>query len=301
MDDIDFLARRFEEHRSHLRAVAYRMLGSQSEADDAVQEAWLRTSRADRSDVENLGGWLTTVVSRVCLTMLDTRRRRREAVLDDGHLPDPVVAAAEASGAGAGGDPEAEALTADAVGLALLVVLDQLSPAERLAFVLHDLFALSFEEIAPIVDRSPAAARQLASRARRRVQGAEEPEADVARQRRVVDAFLAASRGGDFEALLEVLDPEVVLRADDGTLRVLSGARAVAGGASAFGRGTSGVTVRPALVDGAVGAVSFHADGRPLSVLAFRVRGDHVIGIDILADPARVAALDLSEVLGGAA
>src|SRR5919198_1193351 len=227
MDDDEFLAGRFEEHRAHLRKVAYRMLGSVSEADDAVQEAWLRLSRSDTSDVENLGGWLTTVVGRVCLDMLRRRTSRREDPLE-AHLPDPIVSHAD------GIDPEHEALLADAVGLALLVVLESLGPAERLAFVLHDMFAVPFEEIAPIVGRSPAAARQLASRARRRVRGAAAvPEAHLTRQREVVDAFLAAARGGDFDALLAVLDPDVVLRADRGAVppgasRVVRGARAVA-------------------------------------------------------------------------
>ncbi|HWI72805.1 MAG TPA: sigma-70 family RNA polymerase sigma factor [Baekduia sp.] len=286
MDETDLLARRFEEHRDHLSAVAYRMLGSRAEADDAVQEAWIRTSRADRDDVENLGGWLTTVVSRVCLNMLDTRRRRREEALDEGRLPDPVVEV---------GGPEGDAVLADAVGAALLVVLDQLGPAERLAFVLHDLFGLSFDEIAPIVDRTPAAARQLASRARRRVRGADVPsEAGLAQRRRAVDAFLAASREGDFEELLTVLDPDVVLRADDGSgaLRILHGARAVAGGASVAGpRGAAGRVVRHALVDGGAGVVFFE-DGVPVVIMAFRVGDDgRVTGLDILADAPRVTAL----------
>ena len=293
MDDTDQLARRFEEHRGHLRAVAFRMLGSRAEAEDAVQEAWIRTSRADRDDVENLGGWLTTVVSRVCLTMLDVRRRRREEALDGGRLPDPVIAAAP----DAAEDPEDAAVLADAVGAALLVVLDQLSPAERLAFVLHDLFGLAFEEVAPIVDRSPAAARQLASRARRRVRGAEAPDADPARRRAVVDAFLAASRGGDFEGLLAVLDPDVVLRADDGSgaLRIVTGARAVATGASAAGRAAIGAgrIPRPALVDGAEGFVVYAADGAPVTTMAFTVRDGRIVAIDILDDAARVAGLAL--------
>ena len=210
MDERDWLAERFEEHRTHLRAVAYRMLGSLSEADDAVQEAWLRLSRTDTNKVENLGGWLTTVVARVSLNMLRSRRSRQEAPLGV-HMPDPIIDRAD------GTDPEHEALLADSVGLALLVVLETLTPPERIAFVLHDMFAVPFDEIAPIVDRSPDAARQLASRARRRVQGENTvPDADLNTQRRVADAFLAAARGGDFEALLEVLDPDVVLRADLG-------------------------------------------------------------------------------------
>src|SRR5690242_3391019 len=221
----------FEAHRPHLHAVAMRILGSRAEADDALQEAWIRIERADTSDVENIGGWLTTVVSRVCLSMLDARRRRREEALDAGRLPDPIVTLAD----DAAPDPEGEALAADAVGAALLVVLETLQPAERLAFVLHDVFAVPFEDIAGIVGRSPAAARQLASRARRRVQGADRhaPTAD----RRIVDAFLAASREGDFAGLLAVLDPDVVLRADDGggALKIVEGARAVAGNARRFG------------------------------------------------------------------
>src|ERR687895_1756145 len=217
MDENEFLAKRFEEHRSHLRAVAYRMLGSLSEVDDAVQEAWLRLSRTETSGVENLGGWLTTVVGRVCLDMLRSRTSRRVVPLGEPlgtRVPEPLVSRAD------GIDPEHEALLADSVGLALLVVLETLSPAERLAFVLHDMFSVPFDEIAPIVDRSPAATRQLASRARRRIQGAHAvPDADLDTQREVVDAFLAAAREGDFEALLEVLDPDIVLRADGGTLR----------------------------------------------------------------------------------
>ena len=231
MDEHDWLAERFEANRTHLRAVAYRMLGSLSEADDAVQEAWLRLSRSDTSGVENLGGWLTTVVARVCLDMLRSRKSRREEPLG-AHVPEPIVSRED------GIDPEHEALLADSVGLALLVVLETLAPAERLAFVLHDMFAVPFDEIAPIVGRSPAAARQLASRARRRVQGAATaPDADLTRQREVVDAFLAASRGGDFDALLAVLDPDVVLRADRaavqaGASREVRGAAAVAEHAS---------------------------------------------------------------------
>src|ERR687889_2747340 len=221
----------FEAHRPHLHAVATRILGSRAEADDALQEAWIRIDRADTSDVENMGGWLTTVVSRVCLSMLDARKRRREEALEAGRLPDPIVTLADETAP----DPEGEALAADAVGAALLVVLETLQPAERLAFVLHDMFAVPFEDIATIVERSPAAARQLASRARRRVQGADRdaPTAD----RRVVDAFLAAAQGGDFAGLLELLDPDVVLRTDDGSgaLGIIRGARAVAGSARLYG------------------------------------------------------------------
>jgi len=290
MGESDWLAERFEEQRPQLRAVAYRMLGSLSEADDAVQDAWLRFSRADTSDVENLGGWLTTVVARVSLNVLRSRRSRREESLDV-RMPDPVVSPED------GTDPEHEALLADSVGLALLVVLEQLSPAERLAFVLHDMFAVPFDEIAPIVGRTPEAARQLASRARRRVQGAGPvPDADLTRQREVVDAFLAASRGGDFDGLLAVLDPDAVLRADGGTewaeaTRVIRGAATIAGQALAFSQ--PGLLVRPALVNGAPGIVNF-VDGRPFSVLGFTVVGGRIVEIDILADPARLRELDLS-------
>src|SRR5215813_3802391 len=248
MDENEWLAERFEEHRAHLRAVAYRMLGSLSEADDAVQEAWLRVSRAGTTDVQNLGGWLTTVVGRVCLNMLRSRRTRREAPLGS-HVPDPLVAPED------GTSPEHEVLIADSVGLALLVVLEMLPPAERLAFVLHDMFAVPFDEIAPIVGRSPAAARQLASRARRRVQGAGPHDRDLARQRQVVDAFFAAAREGDFAALVAVLDPDVVLRADGGAQ---PGASAVIRGAAAVARQAlmfAGPARRthPVLVNGAAG------------------------------------------------
>jgi RNA polymerase sigma factor (sigma-70 family) len=290
MDERDWLADRFEEHRTRLRAVAYRMLGSLSEADDAVQEAWLRLSRTDASEVENLGGWLTTVVARVSLNMLRSRSVRREEPIGV-HMPDPIVDRAD------GPDPEHEALLADSVGLALLVVLETLSPPERIAFVLHDMFAVPFDEIAPIVDRSPEAARQLAGRARRRVQGEKTvPDADLDGQRKVADAFLAAARDGDFEALLEVLDPDVVLRADLGPLpaggsREVRGARAVAGQALFFSR--LGLVMQPALVNGAVGAVSTR-DGEPFSVGALTVRGGKIVAIDILADPERIRQLDLT-------
>jgi RNA polymerase sigma factor (sigma-70 family) len=290
MDERDVLAEQFEANRSHLRAVAYRMLGSLSEADDAVQEGWLRLSRADTSEVENLGGWLTTVVARVCLDMLRSRTSRREQPLGV-HLPDPIVSREGEA------DPEHEALVADSVGLALLVVLETLAPAERLAFVLHDMFAVPFDQIGPIVGRSPTAARQLASRARRRVQGtATVPDADLARQREVVDAFLAAARGGDFDALVAVLDPDVVLRSDGGALRpglsaMLRGAAAVAGRALTFAR--SAPYARPALVNGAVGIVAV-ADGQPLSVLGFTVAGGRIVEIDVLVDPARLSQLDLT-------
>jgi RNA polymerase sigma-70 factor, ECF subfamily len=290
MDERDWLAERFEEHRTQLRAVAYRMLGSLTEADDAVQESWLRLSRTGADEIENLGAWLTTVVGRVSLNMLRSRRQRREESLEI-HMPEPVLDRPD------GTDPEHEALLADAVGLALLVVLDTLSPAERLAFVLHDMFAVPFGEIAPIVDRSPEATRQLASRGRRRVQGGNAvPDADLDTQRRVVDAFLAASRQGDFEALVAVLDPDVVLRADFGA-RPAGGSRVVRGaenvGSQAFAFSRLGLDVRPALVNGAPGAVSLR-DGEPFAVGAFLVRGGRIVAMDILADQARLRALDLT-------
>ena len=290
MDEQPWLAERFEEQRPRLRAVAYRMLGSLSEADDAVQEAWLRVSRADAGGVENLGGWLTTVVARVSLNMLRSRRTRREEPLEL-RMPDPVI------GHEGRGDPEQEALLAEGVGLALLVVLDTLTPAERLAFVLHDLFAVPFEEIALLLERSPAAARQLASRARRRVRGAAPaPDPDLTHQRAVVDAFFAAARDGDFEALVAVLDPEVVLRADGGTARarqsvVIHGAREVAAQAAIGTRFAP--FVRPALVNGTAGAVVV-AGGRLLSVMAFTVANGKVAAIDVLFDPDRLAGLDLA-------
>jgi RNA polymerase sigma factor (sigma-70 family) len=292
MDERDWLAERFEEHRAHLRAVAYRMLGSLSEADDAVQEAWLRLSRTDAGAIENLGGWLTTVVARVSLNMLRSRKVRGEAPLGI-HMPDPIVDAAD------GTNPEHEALLADSVGLALLVVLETLSPPERLAFVLHDIFAVPFDEIAPILDRSPAAARKLASRARLRVQGESTiPDADLETQRKVVDAFLAAARDGDFEALLEVLDSDVVLRRDVAPLGgsgEVRGARAVAGQALAYSR--FGALMQPALVNGAAGAVAIR-DGEPFAVGAITVRGGKIVEIDILADPERLSRLDLTTLEG---
>jgi RNA polymerase sigma-70 factor, ECF subfamily len=289
MRENDWLAERFEEHRPQLRAAAYRMLGSLSEAEDAVQEAWIRLSRSEPGEIDNFGGWLTTVVARVSLNMLRSRRTRREEPLDV-HVPDPVVSPAQ------GLDPEHEALLADSVGLALLVVLETLSPAERLAFVLHDMFAVPFEEIAPIVDRSPAAARQLASRARRRVHGhAPVPDADLAEQRRVVDAFFAAAREGDFDALVAVLDPDIVLRSDagagaTGTVEV-HGAETVAGRAMTF----AGLSpyVRPALVNGAAGVVVM-PQGRPFAVMGFTVSGGRIVAIDALADPERLSKLDLA-------
>jgi RNA polymerase sigma factor (sigma-70 family) len=293
MDEHNWLAKRFEADRTRLRAVAYRMLGSLSEADDAVQEAWLRLSRSDTSGVQNLGGWLTTVVARVCLDMLRSRRSRREKPLGEPqvgvHVPDPIVSRAD------GLDPEHEALLADSVGLALLVVLETLSPAERLAFVLHDMFAVPFGEIAPIVGRSPAASRQLASRARRRVRGAATvPDADLNRQREVVDAFLAAARGGDFDALVAVLDPDVVLRSDRGAVpadasREVRGAPAVARRAAK----ERARAARPALVNGAVGVV-VAPRGRLLMVLGFTIRGGKIVEIDAIADPARLRKLDLA-------
>ena len=290
MDEREFLAQQFEEHRTRLRAVAYRMLGSLSEADDAVQETWLRLSRTDSDEVENLGGWLTTVVARVSLNILRSRRSRREEPLDV-RMPEPIVDRAD------GTDPEHEALLADSVGLAMLVVLETLNPAERLAFVLHDMFAVPFDEIAPIVDRSPEAARQLASRARRRVQGETAiPDADLDTQREVIDAFLAAAREGDFEALLEVLDPDVVLRADRGAValgasRVVRGAANVARQALAFSR--LDLEVRPALVNGAVGTVTFR-DGRPFAIAGFTIRNRRIVEMDILADPERLSQVDLT-------
>jgi RNA polymerase sigma factor (sigma-70 family) len=288
LDERDWLTKRFEEQRPHLRAVAYRMLGSLSEADDAVQEAWLRLNRSDTREVENLAAWLTNVVARVSLNMLRSRKGRREEPLGV-HMPDPIVDRAD------GTDPEHEALLADSVGLALLVVLETLSPAERLAFVLHDIFAVPFDEIAPIVERSPEAARQLASRARRRIQGETTvPDADLETQREVVEAFLAAARGGDFEALLEVLDPDVVLRVDfgpEGGSRVLRGVRAVAGQALFYPR--LGLDMRTALVNGAVGLVTLR-DGEPFAVGGFTVRNRKIVAMDILADPERLGRLDLT-------
>ncbi|WP_369230288.1 RNA polymerase sigma factor SigJ [Streptomyces sp. R21] len=291
MDEND-LARQFEEHRGHLRAVAYRMLGSLSEADDAVQETWLKLSRSETEDIRNLGGWLTTVVGRVCLNMLRSRTARREEPMDT-YVPDPVVSPLERI------DPEQEVLQADSVGLALLVILETLEPAERLAFVLHDMFAVPFDDIAPIVGRSSAATRQLASRARRRVQGsAPTPDPDIGRQKKVLDAFLAAARGGDFEALVAVLDPDVVLRADAGALvggaavsKLVRGAEAVAGQAVMFR--SVAVSSRLVLVNGAVGVVTL-LDGKPMGVMGVTVADGRIVAVDILADPERLARLDLS-------
>jgi RNA polymerase sigma-70 factor (ECF subfamily) len=285
------LAEQFEEHRAHLRAVAYRMLGSASEAEDAVQESWIRLGRTDVNDVENLRAWLTTVVARVCLDMLRKRTSRREDPLDT-HVPDPLITRAE-------GDLEFDAMLADSVGLALLVVLETLEPAERLAFVLHDVFGMTFDEIAPIVDRSAVAARQLASRARRRVQNSA-PNADrnVRRQRRVIEAFMAAAREGDFERLVAVLDPDIVLRADGGALaglsRVVRGANAVAAQAATFSR--SGLFNQLVLVNGDLGFVSRRSDGRLFAVIGFTIAGGKVVEMDILADPERLSRLDLSAI-----
>jgi RNA polymerase sigma-70 factor (ECF subfamily) len=289
----EWLAERFEEHRAHLRAVAYRMLGSVGEAEDAVQEGWIRLSRTDVDQVDNLRGWLTTVVARVCLDMLRTRASRREDSLDT-HVPDPIVRAIGRGDEGV----EADAMLADSVGLALLVVLEKLDPSERLAFVLHDVFGMTFEEIAPVVDRSAVATRQLASRARRRIQGqAPTSEADLRKQRRVVDAFLAAVQKGDFEALVTVLDPEIVLRADGGAARGMSrlvrGAQAVAAQAAAFSK--LGLTSRVALVNGNIGVVSRLPDGRLLSVIGFTIADGKVLAMDILADPDRLSRLELPD------
>jgi RNA polymerase sigma factor (sigma-70 family) len=285
-DDAALLARRFEAARGHLRAVAYQMLGSLAEAEDAVQEAWLRLARSDVSGVENLTGWLTTVVGRICLDVLRARRSHREESLDAGHLPDPVVIALDAA------DPERAALLADRVGLALLVVLDALAPAERLAFVLHDMFGVPFADIGPVVGRTAGATKMLASRARRRVQGeVPVPDADPARQREVVDAFLVAARAGDFAALVALLDPDVVLRADTGAAGVsalVRGAAAVASRALSFA-GT-GLGMRPVLVQGVPGMVNLQ-DGRPVTLLAYTVVDGRIAAIHVLADPDRVAGL----------
>jgi RNA polymerase sigma factor (sigma-70 family) len=286
MTDHALPAELFETRRGRLRAVAYRMLGSLSEADDAVQEAWIRASRASLAEVENLDGWLTTIVARVCLNMLRTRTRRREEPFGD-HLPEPVVSVEDET------DPEHEALLADAVGLALQIVLDTLTPAERVAFVLHDMFAIPFDEIAAITDRTPEAARQLASRARRRVQDeAPAPDGDLEGQREVVDAFFTASRAGDFEALVAVLDPDVVLRGDfgGGQVRVVRGAEAVASQARAGARGRE--WPRTVLVNGTPGGLAYE-DGRPVALLAFTVIGGRIAEIDILGDTERLAALDM--------
>jgi RNA polymerase sigma factor (sigma-70 family) len=289
MAEPDWLTEGFEQNRTRLRAVAYRMLGSFAEADDAVQEAWLRLSRSDASGVENLGGWLTTIVARVCLNVLRSRNTRREEPVGV-HVPDPVISRAD------GTTPEDEALLADSVGLALHVVLETLTPAERLAFVLHDMFDLPFDEIAPLVERSPATARQLASRARRRVRGADvhAPDPDIARQREVVDAFFAAAHQGDFDALVAVLDPDVVLRSDGGTAHpaasmVLHGAAAVAGRALTMAQPAT--VKRPALVNGAAGVV-VTIGGRPAAVMGFTVSHGKIVEIDAILDPGRLRWLD---------
>jgi RNA polymerase sigma factor (sigma-70 family) len=287
MDEHEWLATQFEANRAHLRGLAYRMLGSLSDADDAVQEAWLHLRRSDTQGVENLGGWLTTVVARVCLDMLRWRKSRREESVG-AHVPDRIA------GHEAGNDPEREAVLADSIGLALLVVLETLAPAERVAFVLHDMFAVPFEEIAPIVGRSPTAARQLASRARRRVQGAATvPDADLTHQREVVDAFLTAARGGDFDALLAVLDPDVVVRADASAVR--AGASGEVRGAAAVAETFSGRArvARPALVNGAVGLV-WAPRGRPRVAFRFTIMRGRIVGIDLVADPDRLRELDLA-------
>src|SRR6266567_8713038 len=280
MDEHDVLAERFETHRTRLRAIAFQTLGLASEADDAVQEAWLRLSRCDPDDIENLGGWLTTVVARVCLNMLQSRREQPAGI----HLPGSVISDAD------GIDPEQEALLADSIGPALLVILHTLAPAERLAFVLHDMFAVPFDDIAPIVGRSPTAARQLASRARRRVHGVTPVlGTDLTRQRAIVEAFLTAARNGDFEALLEALDPDVVVRSN--------GAEAVRGAAAVAGRALAGlrsaqVTLR-ALINGAAGVVTA-ADGRPITLVAFTITGAKIVAIDLIDDPRRIADADLA-------
>lgn len=300
MNSTDWPTGQFEDNRDHLRSVAYRMLGSLTEAEDAVQEAWLRLSRADTGDVRDMRAWLTTVVSRVCLDMLRSRASRREDSIDtDVHVPDPIVTRIDDA-------PEEQAILADSVGIALLVVLDTLSPAERLAFVLHDVFAVPFEQIGPILDRSPAAAKQLASRARRRLRGTASPDAtpsdaaEAARQRRVVAAFQAASAGGDFEALLAILDPDVVLRADVGAgsafgpSRVLHGAEAVAAQARRFAPLSQ--YAHPVMVNGGPGVI-VAPNGQPVALLAMTVSGDRISEIDIIADPVRLARLSLTDLL----
>ncbi len=288
MNERDYLAEQFEEHRTHLRAVAYRMLGSVSEVDDAVQEAWLRLSRADAADIGNLGGWLTTVVARVCLDMLRSRQSRREEPFTP-DAPEPVATGTR------GSSPEQEALLADSVGLALLVVLDRLAPAERLAFVLHDMFAVPFEEIAPIVGRSAEATRQLASRARRRVRGGAAPDPGLVRQREVVEAFIGALRAGDFDGLLAVLDPDLVVRADmpvpRGAPSEIRGAAVWAKGAVAYGHLAQ--LTRPALVNGAIGVV-VAPRGRLVRALRFTIANGKITEIEVIGDPARLGELDVS-------
>jgi RNA polymerase sigma factor (sigma-70 family) len=285
MSDPDWLAQKFEEKRSHLRAVAYRMLGSLTEADDAVQEAWLRLSRSDTGAIENLDGWLTTVVGRVCLDALRSRKSRREEPFD-AHVPDLVVSRDDS------GNPEHEALLADSIGVALVVVLQTLAPDERLAFVLHDIFAVPFAEIAAIVGCSTVAARQLASRARRRVRGASVNDADVKQQRKVVDAFFTAVRGGGFDALIAVLDPDVVVRNDYGEPRQIRGARVVAEHALMFAKHAQ--RVEPVLVNGVPGIVSWLPNGQIFSIMSFTVKGDTIAAIDVIRDPDRLGRLDLT-------
>lgn len=298
MTDPDWLAARFEDHRPHLRSVAYRMLGSLAEAEDAVQDAWLRASRADAAEVQNLGGWLTTIVARLCLDRLRARSARREELIGV-QIPDPIVSSIEGGPASAAANPERLTLLADSIGLAMLIVLDRLPPAERLAFVLHDTFGLPFDQIAPIVERTPTATRQLASRARRRVRGAGPTSSDVplARQREIVDAFIAASQAGDFEALLRILDPDVVVRADTAAdrgpfagLTEVRGARAVAAQAKAFGRFAAGA--RHATVNGGAGAVVYSA-GRPFAVVSVTIRGDAIVEMDFILRPDRLRELGL--------
>jgi RNA polymerase sigma-70 factor (ECF subfamily) len=285
MDDREWLAHKFEERRRRLKAVAYRMLGSLDEADDAVQEAWLRLSRSDAHALENLDGWLTTVIGRVCLDMLRSRQSRREEALDEAS-PDLILSRDD------GTDPESEALIADAVGIALLVVLETLAPPERLAFVLHDTFGVPFSEIAGIVGCSVVAARQFASRARRRVQGARTPNVDVRQQRTVISAFFAAVRDGNFDDLLAVLDPDIIVRADDGPTRELRGARAAAEGALLFSRAAQ--SVQPILINGVAGIASWLPDGRPLAVMRFTIRDTRITEIDVIRAPGRLAKLDLN-------
>ena len=301
MTDSDWLAARFEDHRPHLRSVAYRMLGSLAEAEDAVQDAWFRASRADTTAVDNLGGWLTTIVARLCLDRLRARSARREDLIGV-QLPDPIVSDIESGPDSASADPERLTLLADSIGLAMLIVLDRLPPAERLAFVLHDTFGLPFDEIAPIVERSPTATRQLASRARRRVRGAGPTSSDVPleRQREIVDAFIAASRAGDFEALLRILDPDVVVRADTAADRgpfagvtEVRGRDAVAAQATAFGRFAAGA--RHAIVNGGAGAVVY-SNGRPFAVVAVTIKGDSIAEMDFILRPERLSALGLAPV-----
>ncbi|MFE7962315.1 RNA polymerase sigma factor SigJ [Streptomyces cellulosae] len=293
-EDTELLARSFEEHRGHLKAVAYRMLGSLAEAEDAVQEAWLRLGRVEPGEIDNLGGWLTTVTGRICLDLLRSRTARREQPMDDTFVPDPVIRPLS------GADPEQEALEADSVGIALLVVMETLAPDERLAFVLHDLFAVPFDDIAPVLERTPAATRQLASRARRRVRDTAPPsDADATRQREALDAFRAAARTGDFQALLAVLHPDVVLRADAGALvqgaagsKRLQGARRVTESAMLFSR--SNAAARMVLVNGVPGLVGV-ADGRVGSVLAATVHEGRITALYILADPERLRGLTLPD------